>query len=81
MELTKLAKKYQHLLPPEASDAKLQAQYSELKFLLKEKLSSGTVNTFADFVSFVLTDVKFKTSMKGKHRRDITMDPVSSSLD
>jgi hypothetical protein len=45
----------------ETTCEKLQSEYSELKFILKEKLQSGSLKTFADVVSYVLTEKKFST--------------------
>jgi Domain of unknown function (DUF4371) len=60
-ELSKLATKYEHLLAPGTTNAKLQSEYDDLKYVLKEKMQSGTLKTFADVICFVLTDEKFST--------------------
>ena len=62
-ELSKLARKYEHLLglAAETRHAKLQSEYNDLKFILKEKLQSGSLKTFADVICFVLTEEKFST--------------------
>lgn len=60
-ELSKLATKYNHLLAAETTHEKLQSEYDDLKFILKEKLKFGTLQTFADVICFVLTEEKFST--------------------
>ena len=62
-EPSKLATKYEHLLglAAETTHAKLQSEYNDLKFILKEKLQSGSLKTFADVICFVLTEEKFST--------------------
>ena len=62
-ELSKLATKYEHLLglAAETTHAKLQSENNDLKFILKEKLQSGSLKTFADVICFVLTEEKFST--------------------
>lgn len=60
-ELSKLAAKYEHLLAPEKIHGNLQSEYNDFKFILKEKLQSGSLKTFADVTCFALTEEKFST--------------------
>jgi len=55
-ELMKLAAKYKYLVSPDTTLEKLLSEYNDLKFILREKLQSGTLKTFSNGVSFVLTE-------------------------
>jgi hypothetical protein len=60
-ELLKLCAKYNHFLTKNGDDTKnmLIKEYNEFKFILNEKIKSGTLKTFSDVVSYGLAEDKF----------------------
>ena len=63
-EVEKLTEKYKHFLTQEDTPTAISSEYSEFKFVVKEKLKTGSIKTFADVVEFVLSEEKFSKLVK-----------------
>lgn len=65
-DISKLVAKYEHFFESKSKNIRslVIAEYNEFKFVLKEKLKSGTLKTFADIVSYALGEEKFSKLAK-----------------